>query len=154
LAACRGRWAAALLGVDRCRVLEVAGRLSKTLRVQFRRVPVAGLAMTRIRDTVFNQAFNLGEIPLSTVHVRLSAPNGQSGEGGASLMRDDLELAEAAAIIDGVLAHRLEGAAEAARLVQEGLDRLKQREVQRRSMLERTRVSFAHLNQEDESGVS
>jgi phosphonate C-P lyase system protein PhnG len=156
LASCRGRWGAALLGLDRRRVLEVAGRLSQTLRIRLRRVPVAGLAMTRVRDTVLNHAFNLGEIPLTSVHVRLSAPDGRSGEGGASLMCDDLELAEATAIIDGVLAHGLEGAAEAARLVQEGLDRLNVREAQRRSMLERTRVSFAHLDQqqEDEPGVS
>lgn len=117
-----------------------------------KRVPKSGLAMMRLRDSVQSQAFNLGEIPLSSAHVVFNGPNGTEHEGGCQIMRDHEALAVAIAVCDGVLAAEVEGTSEVASLVCEGAAVSREDAAVRRGMRERSRVSFALMNQQDESG--
>ncbi|MEM6458446.1 MAG: phosphonate C-P lyase system protein PhnG [Planctomycetota bacterium] len=148
----RSRWAAALLRVEESRVIALAEVLAERHRVRMKRVPKSGLAMMRLRESVQNQAFNLGEIPLSSAHVVFTGPDGTEHEGGCQIMRDHEALAVAIAVCDGVLAAAVRGAAEVAALVREGLAVARNDAAVRRGMRERSRVSFALMNQEDESG--
>ncbi|MEM9882394.1 MAG: phosphonate C-P lyase system protein PhnG [Planctomycetota bacterium] len=148
----RSRWAVALLRVEESRVIALAETLAEQHAVRMKRVPKAGLAMMRLRDSVKSQAFNLGEIPLSSAHVVFTDPHGTEHEGGCQIMRDHEGLAVAIAVCDGVLAAGVKGAAEVLALVREGLASLRNETAVRRGMRERSRVSFALMSQEDGSG--
>ncbi|MEM9418133.1 MAG: phosphonate C-P lyase system protein PhnG [Planctomycetota bacterium] len=148
----RSRWAAALLRVEEPRVIDLAETLAERHGVRIKRVPKSGLAMMRLRDSVQNQAFNLGEIPLSSAHVVLNGPDGTEHEGGCQIMRDHEALAVAIAVCDGVLAAQVEGASDVAALVRDGVAASHDDAAVRRGMRERSRVSFALMNQEDDSG--
>ncbi|MBB6431369.1 phosphonate C-P lyase system protein PhnG [Algisphaera agarilytica] len=148
----RSRWAAALLRVEESRVIALAETLAERHGVRMKRVPKSGLAMMRLRDSVQSQAFNLGEIPLSSAHVVFNGPNGTEHEGGCQIMRDHEALAVAIAVCDGVLAAEVEGTSEVASLVCEGAAVSREDAAVRRGMRERSRVSFALMNQQDESG--
>ncbi|MEM1107095.1 MAG: phosphonate C-P lyase system protein PhnG [Planctomycetota bacterium] len=145
-------WASALLRVEESRVIALAETLAERHGVRMKRVPKSGLAMMRLRDSVQNQAFNLGEIPLSSAHVVFNGPNGTEHEGGCQIMSDHEALAVAIAVCDGVLAAQVEGASEVAALVREGVGASHDDASVRRGMRKRSRVSFALMNQEDESG--
>ncbi|MEM1447053.1 MAG: phosphonate C-P lyase system protein PhnG [Planctomycetota bacterium] len=148
----RSRWAAALLRVEESRVIALAETLAERYGVRMKRVPKSGLAMMRLRDSVQSQAFNLGEIPLSSAQVVFNGPNGVEHEGGGQIMRDHEALAVAIAVCDGVLAAEVEGAGEVAALVREGWAASRDDAAVRRGMRERSRVSFALMNQEDGHG--
>ncbi|MEM6853073.1 MAG: phosphonate C-P lyase system protein PhnG [Planctomycetota bacterium] len=150
----RSRWAAALMRVEASRAIALAETLAERHGVRMKRVPKSGLAMMRLRDSVQNQAFNLGEVPLSSAHVVFNGPDGIEHEGGCQIMRDHEALAVAIAVCDGVLAARVEGASEVAALVREGVSASRDEAAMRRGMRERSRVSFALMNQEDGAGDS
>lgn len=142
------KWVAALLRVDEQEVIDVAERLAEQHQVRLQRVPKAGLAMMRLRDSVQGQAFNLGEIPLSQAHVQVSDVQGNAHEGAAQIMRDHEALAVAMAVCDAILAARLDGWREAYALVERGTQAIESESRVRRTMLERSRVSFSLMNQD------
>ncbi len=144
----RGRWPVCLASAPREALLDVAESLARRYRARHASLPGAGLALLQVRDAVLGEPFNLGEIPLSKAVVELDGPDGSVVLGGAEVMADDQPLATALAVCDAVLAARLDGLEEVARLVQEGAAVLEQRQVTRQAMREATRVDFALLNQE------
>ncbi|MDX1934951.1 MAG: phosphonate C-P lyase system protein PhnG [Capsulimonadales bacterium] len=147
--AARSRWAVALGALPRERVLALGADLAARFEVTPAAVPQSGLTLLTLRDSVEKQAFYLGEIPLSTCHVFLR-DGATTVEGGAMFMADDVDLVSAMAICDGVLANRLGGWETVADGVRDGLDRLDEEARLRNTMLKRSRVNFALLNQEDD----
>lgn len=144
----RSEWAAALLRIEEERVIGLAERLAERYAVRLKRVPKAGLAMMRLRDSVQGQAFNLGELPLSSAHVVFTDKDGNEHEGGSQITRDHEALAVAVAVCDAVMASGVEGCGEVSALIREGSEAVRQESRIRRSMLERSRVSFSLMNQE------
>lgn len=150
LLAVRGRWAVALAELPRSTVLETATELAQRHHVTPTAVPQSGLTLVTLRDSVEKQAFYLGEAPLARSQVALTDSTGRTVAGGAQILADDIELANALAICDGVLAGRLDGWEEVAAQVGMGLERLRQEARVRKTMLTRSRVNFALLNEEDD----
>ena len=150
LLAARSRWAVVLTELPRTTVLETATKLAQRYTVTPNTVPQAGLTLVTLRDSVGKQAFYLGEAPLATSNVSITDSKGRTVAGGALILADDTELASAIAICDGVLAGRLEGWEEVAAHVSDGLELLNRIARVRKTMLTRSRVNFALLNEEDE----
>ena len=144
------QWPRALASHPTDELLALAAELTARYPAEPLVVPQAGLAMLPLRDSVAGQPFNLGELPLSVAHVSLTCPDGTTVTGGAALMRDDADLAVALAVIEGVLAARLEGWEPIAELVSQGLAAMAREATVRRSMLARSKVDFALLDQADE----
>ena len=147
--ATRARWPVALASLPRERTLGLGREVTERYDCRPATVPQAGLSLLTLRDSVEKEAFYLGEIPLSSSHVLISG-GGETVEGGAMIMADDAELASALALCDGVLANRLSGWESIAEGVQDGLNALDDEARIRKTMLLRSRVNFALLNQEDE----
>ena len=146
--AARSRWPVALANLPRERTLHLGRDVTERYDCRPATVPQAGLSLLTLRDSVEKEAFYLGEIPLSSSHVLISG-DGKTVEGGALIMADDAELASALALCDGVLANRLSGWEMIAEGVRDGLNALDEEARLRKTMLLRSRVNFALLNQED-----
>ena len=144
----RCRWCVALGALEREAVLALGAELAARFVVAPANVPRAGLTLLALRDSVEQQAFYLGEAPLSTSHVTIS-DGIQTVEGGAMLMADDTELVNAIAICDGVLANRMDGWLDVAQAIEAGQEHLDQEARFRKTILKRSRVNFSLLNEED-----
>lgn len=144
----RSQWMRALLAVPREEVFRLAETLAERYRAAPRRVPTAGLALLRLRETVRGEAFNLGEISLSAAAVDLTDSQGRTASGAATVMVDDAHLATALAVCDGVLAAGWEQWQDVARLVEQGAAAVAREDHIRAAICERTRVDFSLLNQE------
>ncbi|NOT71005.1 MAG: phosphonate C-P lyase system protein PhnG [Hyphomicrobium sp.] len=139
----RSLWMRAFAAAESDRVLALAGRLAIEHGATHRSAPRAGLALLRLRESVMLDTFYLGEIPVTTARVALLGRDGLHVEGGAVVMDDDVEFAAALAVLDGVLAHGLAGAAEARELLDEGLAQIERVANVRAAMLSRTKVDFS-----------
>ncbi|MGF1581150.1 MAG: phosphonate C-P lyase system protein PhnG [Gemmataceae bacterium] len=146
----RDKWITALMTHPKDKIIELGNRLGERYKAEHRKVPKAGLAMLRLRESVLGETFNLGEFPLSSAKVVLTASNSKTAEGGALVMVDDANLAVALAICDAVLAAQWEGAEEVAEFVRVGLGKLAEEESEREQVLASSKVNFALLNQEGE----
>jgi len=125
-----------------------AQALAESYPVKVTSLPTNGLAMMRIRESVNGDAFNLGEIPLSTATIELDLGHGQTVSGGAHIMADDSDLAIWVAIADAALTHDLPGSEALWQLYQDGIDKLQADQDLRQSMLARTKVRFSLLNED------
>lgn len=151
--ALRQRLGAALLNVRSEDVIAVAEAIAERYQVRHKRMPKSGLGMMRFRESVMAQAFNLGEVPMSSAHIELVDTSGHVHEGGSVILRDHEVLAIAIAVCDAVLAGGLDEDGAVQQLVDEGLKVTSEDAKLRRAMLERSRVSFALMNQDDLEGV-
>lgn len=147
--AARSQWMVALMAVPREPLFALASRLAETHTIRPLAVSQGGLALLPLRESVLHQTFYLGEIPLSSGHVEIETTDGTTVQGAALAMLDDADFADALAICDGVLAHRLTGWQEVADRVAEGLERLRAEARIRKTMLTRSKVSFSLLNEEE-----
>lgn len=142
-------WAPALAAVPADEVVALGHRLAAQHRVVPLSVPQAGLVLLTMRDGVFHDRWNLGEVPVATASVEVIAADGTRATGGASLVGDSMELAGAVAVCDAVLAHRLAGWREVAELVARGLAARERTALVRAAMLQRTAVDFGGLGEDD-----
>ncbi len=147
--AARGQWVPALSALPRSGVFALASRLAETHTVRSLAVSQGGLALLPLRESVEHQVFYLGEVPLSSSLLEIVAADGTTVQGAALAMLDDSDFADALAICDGVLSHRLAGWQEVAAQVSEGLGRLREQARLRKTMLTRSRVSFSLLNEDE-----
>ena len=138
----------ALAKIDPDRLFSVIAPLCERYPVEAVSSPVAGLAMMRLKESVNGDAFNIGEIPLSTAIVKLQVDEHHSVMGASHIMADDLELATALAVCDAILTHDLPGGEVLQDLYREGLQTLDRERDIRQSILNRSRVRFALLNEE------
>jgi alpha-D-ribose 1-methylphosphonate 5-triphosphate synthase subunit PhnG len=147
--AARTCWMVALSALPKSQVFTLAHSLAARHEVRPVTVSQAGLALLPLRDSVQRKPFYLGEIPLSASRVEIDTDGGATVQGAALVMADDSDLADALAICDGVLTHRLAGWQEVADGVRTGLQSLGHQTRIRKTMLERSRVDFSLLNEDD-----
>jgi alpha-D-ribose 1-methylphosphonate 5-triphosphate synthase subunit PhnG len=143
------RLSAALGRVSPDKLEKAVKVISDRYPVRVTSLPTSGLAMLKLRESVNGDAFNLGEIPLSTATVELDLGDGQTALGGANVMADDADLAVWVAICDAVLVNNLSGSETLVGLLEEGLAELQRDQDIRQSIMDRTRVRFSLLNEDD-----
>lgn len=114
------------------------------------RHPRSGLALMQMRDSALGDCFYMGEIPWSRAHVRVLGHDGKDGEGAAEWMDDRQHMARHLAVLDAVMAFRLEGWEQAHALLLCGQSICAQQDMQRGSLLQATRVDFKRLDENDE----
>lgn len=144
----REDWTAALAAADKGQVAALADRIRDRATVEPLAAPREGLMLMQLRDSVAGAAFHLGEIPMARVHLRLTAPEG-TAEGGAALMSDDLALVTRLAILDAALAADLAEVPEIEALLAEGMAARAEVQARRALALDRTRVDFQLLSEDD-----
>ena len=146
----RNALAACLSAAGRDEVLALAQRVTEGLTVSPLQPPESGLALMQWRDAVMHQLFFLGEVPMARAAVVVVDAAGQRAEGGAVVMADDVELAQALAALDAVHTHRFPGADTVDALAEAGGRAHARGRAERQAMLKRTRVDFALLSQADD----
>lgn len=142
-------WIRALTAHPAATVIDLATRLTPNWQVSYETLPQTGLSLLQLQDGVFHEPYYLGEIPLSTAWITLTADDGTCWQGAAQVMSDVADLASALAICDAVLTHQLTGWQQVATLVEQGLAVRQQEDAVRGAMLARTRVNFSLLSQEE-----
>lgn len=138
----RPAWGRLLALAGRATVLETAQALAAGSRIEPLAPPEAGLVPLALRDSVAGTAFHVGEMPAARLALRIRMRDGRIAEGGAIVQGEDVELAQAVALLDAVLAHGLPGAERAAALLAEGARRAEAIEHRRALLRARTRVDF------------
>jgi alpha-D-ribose 1-methylphosphonate 5-triphosphate synthase subunit PhnG len=146
----RGNLGVCLLVAGRDKVLSAAHILSQDLQVISLQPAESGLALMQWRDAVMHQPFYLGEVPMARAAIAITDSSGRRVEGGAVVMADDAELAQALALLDAIWAHRLPGAESVDALADTGARARACLRAERQAMLKRTRVDFALLSETDE----
>jgi alpha-D-ribose 1-methylphosphonate 5-triphosphate synthase subunit PhnG len=138
----RGQWSRLWALADRAEVCAAARELASGLRLEPVAPPESGLVLLALRDGVAGVPFHLGDMPAARVAVRLRTGDGRSAEGGAIVGGEDLELAQAIAVLDAVLAHGLPGSERARASLRRGAARAAEIDRRRALLLARTRVDF------------
>lgn len=141
----RTAWIRALTALPAEEIKTLVAGFDSAWQIRHRALPQAGLGLLKLRDGAFDEAFYLGEFPLASAYVVVSLPDGRKAEGAAQVMDDDLELAEALAVCDAVLANRLPGWEAVRARVERGMAQRAEEERIRKAMLTKTRVDFSLL---------
>lgn len=141
---------ACLVAAGRESVMTTATQLTEGLTVTPLQPAESGLALMQWRDAVQHQPFYLGEVPMARAAVALINRRGERAEGGAVVMADDAELAQALAVLDAVFAQRWPGAEAVDALALRGAQAHEGIRAIRQAGLKRTRVDFALLAEADE----
>lgn len=144
----REDWGAALAAADPAAVTALAGRITAKVKVEAMAPPREGLMLLQMRDSVAGSPFHLGEIPVAKVHLRL-VDGPHVAEGAAVLMSDDLTRVTQIAVLDAALAAGWDEASEIEALIADGHAARARAEAERALVLERTRVDFQLLSEED-----
>ncbi|CAM5545713.1 hypothetical protein FALB51S_04484 [Frigidibacter albus] len=145
----REDWGTALAAADPAAVSALAGQITARAKVEAMAPPREGLMLLQMRDSVAGSPFHLGEIPVARVHLRLT-DGAQMAEGGAVLMSDDLARVTQIAVLDAALAAGWGEAPEIEALIAAGQAARAKAEGERALVLERTRVDFQLLSEQDE----
>jgi alpha-D-ribose 1-methylphosphonate 5-triphosphate synthase subunit PhnG len=141
---------ACLVASGREPVLNTAVQLTEGLTVTPLQPAESGLALMQWRDAVQHQPFFLGEVPMARAAVALVNHRGERAEGGAVVMADDAELAQALAVLDAVFAQRWPGVEAVDSLALRGAQARDRIRAVRQAGLKRTRVEFALLAEADD----
>lgn len=141
---------ACLVAAGREPVLNTATQLTEGLTVTPLQPAESGLALMQWRDAVQHQPFFLGEVPMARAAVALLNHRGERAEGGAVVMADDADLAQALAVLDAVFAQRWPGAEAVDALALRGAQARADIRAVRQAGLKRTRVDFALLAEADD----
>jgi alpha-D-ribose 1-methylphosphonate 5-triphosphate synthase subunit PhnG len=131
-------------------VLNTATQVTEGLTVTPLQPAESGLALMQWRDAVQHQPFFLGEVPMARAAVALVNHRGERAEGGAVVMADDAELAQALAVLDAVFAQRWPGVEAVDALALRGAQARDRIRAVRQAGLKRTRVDFALLAEADD----
>ncbi len=146
----RSLWLRYLSAVDIAALRACVENITQQCTVIDVRHPRSGLALMQLRDSALGDCFYMGEIPWSRAHVRVQMPDGTAGEGAAEWMDDRSDLARCLAILDAVLAHRLEGWLHAHELLLAGQHICQKLDLQRQVLMVNTRVDFKRLDENDD----
>ena len=141
---------ACLVAAGREPVLSTAAQLTEGMTVTPLQPAESGLALMQWRDAVQHQPFLLGEVPMARAAVSLVNHRGERAEGGAVVMADDAELAQALAVLDAVFAQRWPGVEAVDALALRGAQARDRIRAVRQAGLKRTRVDFALLAEADD----
>jgi phosphonate C-P lyase system protein PhnG len=130
-------------------VIALADALRAGRRLEHLQVPQEGLWLLQVAEPVRGDGYFIGEVPVGQACVELHDAGRGAARGGAVLMHADRELAVAAAVCDAVARAGWPGAEEVDRLRAAGAASREEAMRARAAILERTRVDFAELGQED-----
>jgi len=142
----RTAWVGALNMVPTDELLLLTAQLSCNWNVRPKSVPQAGLGMLKMNDSAFDEPFYLGEFPIASAWIEVQTNNGMTAEGAAQIMDDRVEIAEALALCDAVLANQLPGWERVSQLLEKGLSMRDAVRLERKQMLAATRVDFSLLD--------
>lgn len=142
----RKNWVSALTMVPSNELLELIAELSESWNVRPKSAPQSGLGMLKLKDSAFNEAFYLGELPISSVWLEITTADDQLAEGAAQVMDDSLELAQALALCDAILSARLPGWQRVATMVETGMRQRQKTHEERKRLLAHTKVDFSLLD--------
>jgi alpha-D-ribose 1-methylphosphonate 5-triphosphate synthase subunit PhnG len=146
----RKDWAGALCALHANEVKETVAELLQNFKVRDVALPQAGLGLLSMRDGAFHESFFIGEIPVARAEVIVRTAAGDEVRGGAVIVDDRAQFARSIAILDAVLAGKLPGWEQAENLVQQGSEKRRQKDGERKKLLAATRVDFSLLGQEDD----
>lgn len=130
-------------------VLDLATALCVGRRIEALTVPQEGLWLLQVEEPVRHDGWFIGEVPVGQACVAVHDAERGDARGGAVLMHADRELAMAAAVCDAIARAGWPGANEVARLRQTGAEVRERVAGVRAAILDRTRVDFNELGQED-----
>ena len=145
----RAQWARLLLAAPRAELLAAHAAAMQTVQANYLSLPQNGLALLPLIDGAFHEHFNVGEIPLARVHLALQDQAGREARGAAWVMEDDMQLVEALAVADALLAAEWPQAEAFAALLQAGQAVIARIEQERKTMLAATTVDFDLLGAAD-----
>ena len=142
----RTEWVRALKALPKKDLFDITNELSENWVLRPKSLPQSGLGMMKLKDSAFNDAFYLGEIPISSAWLEVTIADGSKAEGAAQVMDDNTELAEALALCDAILSSKLPGWERIYNLVEKGIAITKKTHRERKMILARTRVNFSLLD--------
>lgn len=142
----RRDWPRLFLSLPPQKIREGVRNLTELCRIDDQALPQSGLALLQLRDGALADPYYIGEIPLSRAQVTVIDKNGKKGAGAAQIIDDRASLAKDIAILDAMLANRLNGHEIIEHLLEEGARGLARNEASRGVILERTRVDFSLLD--------
>ena len=142
----RTEWVSALKALPKKVLFDLTQELSEDWILRPKSLPQSGLGMMKLKDSAFNDAFYLGEFPISSAWLEVTTPDGSKAEGAAQVMDDNVELAEALALCDAVLSAELTGWKQVYNLVEQGVAICEKTKRERKLILARTRVDFSLLD--------
>lgn len=145
----RAQWPRLLLAVPASEVHRVVAALSTSLLIEDIQLPQSGLGLLKLRDSALGDTYFPGETPLARARVRVTG-SFASAEGAALLLDDRASLARAIAILDAVLAGKLDGYQTVAPLLHAGAERIARQNAERGAMLAATRVNFSLFGTEED----
>lgn len=130
-------------------VIDLAAALAAGRRLEHLVVPQEGLWLLQLEEPVRHDGWFIGEVPVGQACVALHDAARGVARGGAILLHADRELATAAAVCDAVVRAGWPGADEVERLRAAGAAVHARVAGVRAAILERTRVDFSELGQEE-----
>jgi len=142
----RTQWVTALSALPAEQVVSLCTELSEGWKIRPKSIPQSGLGLLKLNDSALNDPFYLGEIPISSAWIEVTTAEGQQTEGAAQLMDDRLELVEALALCDAILATQLPGWEKIEAMVKQGLQLREVIKIERKRLLAHTQVNFSLLD--------
>jgi alpha-D-ribose 1-methylphosphonate 5-triphosphate synthase subunit PhnG len=149
----REEWVGVLNLVPDSALHEVVDSFPGEWLIKPKSLPQAGLGMLKMRDSAFGEPFYLGEFPLATCWITVTTQEGNSAEGAALIMDDQIERAEQIALCDAVLSSKLPGWQKVQDLIDHGKCLKEKQAIERKAMLALTRVDFSLLDDVGESNA-
>jgi alpha-D-ribose 1-methylphosphonate 5-triphosphate synthase subunit PhnG len=143
----RNQWIVSLNEVGQDKLLAVTSELSQNLKIRPKAVSQSGLGMLKLEDSAYGEPFYLGEIPFSSAWLEIETEDGVIAEGAAQIMDDQIEVVEAMAICDAILANQLMGWEQILEMVDEGAKKREDISRERKTMLASTQVDFSLLDE-------
>lgn len=135
--------------IPRQEVIDLAAALAAGRRIEHLAVPQEGLWLLQLEEPVRRDGWFVGEVPVGQACVALHDAARGEARGGAVLLHADRDLATAVAVCDAVARAGWPGAEEVVRLRSAGAAVRAQVAGVRAAILERTRVDFSELGQEE-----
>lgn len=135
----------ALAAAPPAEVTALGERLAVLHRIRHAAVPQDGLYLLTLEDGIRQEPWHIGEIPVASALVEVSAADGRQTRGGAALMGVAADVVTAVAVCDAVLRAGFAGADEVTALVQRGRTILARIASERAAERAATRVDFADL---------
>lgn len=145
----RSQWPRLLMALPAADVHRAIAALADALAIEDLQLPQSGLGLLTLRDSALGDNYFPGEIPLARARVRVSSGSG-CAEGAALILDDRASLARAIAILDAVLAAKLDGHQALEPLLHAGAERIAQQKAGRGAMLAATRVNFSLFGTEED----
>lgn len=138
-------WIVALQEIDFERLKKFLELYLSNNDIKIRTRAEAGLELMEVRESVHEESFYLGEVPIShcevSVHCRSSD---ESSIGFCKVMADDAEAAYFYAIADGIL-QLGQGFRELEELVEVGFETWKKKQEEHRKICSATKLDFSLL---------